>query len=561
MSQPAPHYSVNMRRRLAFALVFFALSVGDAGDVVAQVADETLVPRGRLRLQFNPSFTSWGQRFGEYSDAGTLTSGKEDLGSDLTDEAGTGLFPAVADLESHLRALSGNATYSGVLGATSGRVSQDVTRIDLGAHLGVFDWLTVGVVAPLVKTHTSVDLAVRQNGVASDLGLNPAVSDASAVASFLNALSTVSASASAQAGTLCAVDPASVACGDAQSLADRVNAFHASSEGAYLASAFFPLEGSAIAQSLSDVATALDGDLSEAGLGGIGGTMLFATDLLSEESLADAPTTGGFGIQGSRLEGLNTLWALGDVEVSALAHILDGEVRDSGAVAPRMSYSLAGGLMVRLGTGSVDQQDVFLDLGTGDGQMDIEARLLAFVGLGPRLGVHVAARYGMQQSLDLLRRVAPPELVMAPAHTVRAVRWSPGAYLGIDLAPQWHLSPTLSILGSYGLYAKGDDSYQMLGDDPEGSPPADVGDLERESGVTVHRAGLGLRYSTVEPWRAGETSRPLEMQLRAVYSIAGSGGHTPVATRIEFGIRLFRGIWGGSPAAATASDTSLGAGR
>jgi hypothetical protein len=150
---------------------------------------------------------------------------------------------------------------------------------------------------------------------------------------------------------------------------------------------------------------------------------------------------------------------------------------------------------------------------------------------------------------------------MAPAHTVRAVRWSPGAYLGIDLAPQWRLSPTLSILGSYGLYAKGDDSYQMLGDDPEGAPPADVGDLERESGVTVHRAGLGLRYSTVEPWRAGETSRPLEMQLRAVYSIAGSGGHTPVATRIEFGIRLFRGIWGGSPAAATASDTSLGAGR
>ncbi len=549
-----------MRCRLVFALVFFAISVGDAGDVAAQVAGETLVPRGRLRLQFNPSFTSWGQRFGEYSEAGTLTSGKEALGSDLTDEAGTGLFPAVADLESHLRALSGNATYSGVLGATSGRVSQDVTRIDLGAQLGVFDWLTVGVVVPLVKTHTSVDLAVRQNGVASDLGLNPAVSDASAVASFLDALSTVSASASAQAGTVCAVDPASVACGDAQSLADRVNAFHASSQSAYLASAFFPLQGSAIAQSLSDVATALDTDLSDAGLGGIGGTMTFATDLLSEESLADAPTTGGFGIQGSRLEGLNTLWALGDVEVSALAHILDGEVRDSGAVTPRMSYSLAGGLMVRLGTGSVDQQDVFLDLGTGDGQMDIEARLLAFVGLGPRLGLHVAARYGMQQSLALLRRVAPPELVMAPVNTVRAVRWSPGAYLGIDLAPQWRLSPTLSILGTYGFYAKGDDSYQMLGDDPEGSPPADVADLERESGVTVHRAGLGLRYSTVEPWRAGETPRPLEMQLRAIYSIAGSGGHTPVATRIEFGIRLFRGIWGGSPAPATASDTPLGAG-
>ena len=106
-------------------------------------------------------------------------------------------------------------------------------------------------------------------------------------------------------------------------------------------------------------------------------------------------------------------------KVSALAHILDGEVRDSGAVAPRMSHSLAGGLMVRLGTGSVDQQDVFLDLGTGDGQMDIEARLLAFVGLGPRLGVLIFAA-GMQ-TIVFLSRLQAPTSVQAEGHLLVVV--------------------------------------------------------------------------------------------------------------------------------------------
>lgn len=537
-----PHYPILMRRTLALALVILALS---KGDTVAQVSDETLVPQGRLRLQFNPSFTAWNSRFGERTEGGALVSGKEALGSDLTDESGAALFPAVADLESHLRALSGNDTYSGVLGATSGLVSQDVTRIDLGAHLGVFDWLTVGVVVPLVKTHTSVDVAVRQNGVGSDLGINPTVSEADAVQRFLDALSGAHASSLAQAETLCSADPASGACSAAQSLASRVGSFFASSEGAYFASAFFPLQGSSIAQSLADLATALDADLVDAGLGGIGATMAFATELLTQASLADAPSVGAFGIQGSRLQGLNSLWVLGDVELSALGRILEGEVRDSSSVTPRVSYSLAAGVLARLGTGSVDAHDIFLDVGTGDGQMDIEARVLAFLGLGSRVGIHLGLRYGVQQSLSLLRRVAPRELVMPPANTLRAVRWTPAPYIGVDLEPVWRLSPELSALASYRLYSKGIDSYAILGDEPEGSAPVDITDLERESGVTVHRAGLGLRYSTLEPWRAGEASRPLELHLRIMSSIAGSGGHTPVATTVEFGIRLFRGIWGG----------------
>ena len=532
-----------MRRTLALALVILALS---KGDTVAQVSDETLVPRGHLRLQFDPSFTAWDSRFGESTQGGALISGEEALGSDLTDPSGATLFPAVADLESHLRALSGDGSYSGVLGATSGRVSQDVTRIDLGAHLGVFDWLTVGAVVPLVKTHTSVDVAVQQNGAGSDLGINPTASEAAEVLRFLDALSGAHSSSLAHAATLCSADPASGACSAAQSLATRVGSFVASSEGAYSASAFFPLQGSSIAQSLADAVTALDGELVDAGLGGIGATMAFATELMTRQSLIDAPSASAFGINGSPLQGLNSLWVLGDVELSALARILDGEVRDPSSVTPRVSYSLAAGMLARLGTGSIDAHDIFLDIGTGDGQMDIEARVLGFLGLGSQVGIHLGLRYGVQQSLSLLRRVAPRELVMPPANTLRAVRWTPASYIGVDVEPVWRLSPALSATASYRLYSKGIDSYAILGDEVEGSAQVDITDLERGSGVTVHSAGLGLRYSTVGPWRAGEASRPLELHVRVISSIAGSGGHTPVATTVEFGIRLFRGIWGGA---------------
>jgi len=539
-----PHYPICMRRTLALTVVIVALA---AGDTVAQVSDDTLVPRGRLRLQSTTSFMAWDSRFGERTEDGAVVSGKESLASDLTDEAGTGLFPAIADLEKHLRALSGDGAYSGVLGATSAHVGQDVTRVDLGAHLGVFDWLTVGVVVPLVKTHTTVEVAVRQSRVESDLGINPTIGASEAVQSFLDGLSAAHISSLAQATTLCSSDPASDACSAAESLAGRVGLFSASSQSAYLSSGFFPMQGSAIAQSLADATAALDGELSDAGLGGIGATMAFATELLTGEALANAPTTPQFGINGTALRGLTSLWTIGDVEVSALARVLEGEVRDSGDVAPRLTYSLAAGVMARLGTGSVDKDDAFLDLGTGDGQLDIEARVVGFLGVGHRIGVHLGVRYGVQQGVSLLRRVAPRDVVMAPAHTIRAVRWTPGSYLGLNVEPAWKLSSELTALASYGLYTKGRDSYALLVEEPVplGSIPVDITDLERESGVTIHRAGLGLRYSTVESWRTGVAARPMELHLRVTSAIAGSGGHTPVATRVEFGIRLFRGIWGG----------------
>ena len=40
-------------------------------------------------------------------------------------------------------------------------IEKDVTRVDFGAYLGVFDWLTVGFTVPWLRTETTVEAVFR----------------------------------------------------------------------------------------------------------------------------------------------------------------------------------------------------------------------------------------------------------------------------------------------------------------------------------------------------------------------------------------------------------------
>jgi len=522
-----------MHRTLTLVSLFVALAWGDAA---AQVIDDTLVPRGQLRLLFTPSFSAWDSRFGE--------QGEVQLADDLTDATGASVFPGFADLEDRIRALTGDASFTGLVGSSSAVVGHDVTRIDLGGHVGLFDWLTVGVVVPLLKTRTVLDVAFRPDSLGGNLGLNPTISDAEAVAGFFAGLENAISAADAMAQSVCAGAPGTSSCTAAEALTGRVSSFLESSRGAYSASALFPMEGSAAADALTTSAEALDQELSAAGLAGIGAGMAFASDVVTEETFTRLPSTGGSGIQGTALGSIDGIWALGDIEVSALVRVAEGEARDSGAVGPRYVYSLGAGVVTRLGTGQVDEQDVFLDLGSGDGQMDIEGRVFGTLQVGSRLGLQAGVRYGIQRPVSLLRRVAPRGQVTPPVGTLRAVRWSPAPYIGVELEPQWFLADGLSVFGTYRLYSKGADGYEVLGDTPPGSIPVDVTDLERESAVGLHQAGFGARYSTVGRWLRGAAGSPMELHMRVLFPVSGSGGQTPVATSVEMGIRIYRGLWG-----------------
>src|SRR5690606_33636665 len=184
LSSTMPYQPPTTRRRRAAAPVWLLValtSLAGAGRADAQLLDERLVPGGRIRVSAIPSFTAWDQRFARPEEG----SGRIDLGSDLSGASALGLYPGSGSLTDALRSISGDAAYAPTTGPVHGRVTHDVTRIDLGVHIGITDWLTMGAVRPRVKTRTMVDLAFMPDSVGGDLGLNPVLTDPAAVQVFL----------------------------------------------------------------------------------------------------------------------------------------------------------------------------------------------------------------------------------------------------------------------------------------------------------------------------------------------------------------------------------------
>jgi hypothetical protein len=516
---------------------FVALLVVTAQDAGAQVLDDALVPRGLARVEISPVFTSWGSRFGR------LPSGearREELGEDLTAQAAHTLFPGADALRSGVEAMTGTSGYAPTIGELQARITKDITRVEFGAYVGVFDWLTIGAMFPLSRSRTNLDLSLRADTLGG-LGINPTVTSAGSVSSFLGALAAAETAAQTHATQVCGSSPGSPACTSAQALSARASAFHASADGAYNASAFFPFVNSPTATALLQSLATLSGDLIAAGLPGISAFMPFATEFVSETDFFSLPQTSASGVRSSALGSVKAPWNAGDMELSATARLLDTRA-DEAEEPSGLGAKLFATALVRLPTGATDYPDTLMDVGSGDRQLDVEGRLLAQLTFGRRLGVHVGGRYGVQSARTLVLRVAPPETVLAPAVTRALVRWTPGAYYGVEIAPVWQFTSELTLVAEYRAFRKPRDTYEVVST-VAGSPPVDPTVLEIESGVTLHEVGGALRYDTL--WRLGAGVRPLQVHMRVLHAVAGGGGQTPVTTQVELGVRLFRRIWGG----------------
>lgn len=496
-----------------------------------------LVPRGHVRLDAVPTFTSWHARFGLVDGMDVV----EELGPDLTDPTGKSLFPGLTTLEESLRELAGLPGYQANLGSTSSEIAHDLTRWDLGVRVGVFDWLTLGAVVPYVKTNTAIDVSFRPDS-AGGLGFNPFAEGDPAVTSLLDRLSAASDVAAAHATTVCGMDPGQ-ACADAQALSQRTTGFFDLTRTAYDASIFFPAAGSAMAMGLQGALAALNTDLVAAGLNSVGASMVFAEDILDEEGFLDLPTRIGSGYQANALRGLPGVWTLGDVELNADVRLLDVTPSASdGSLG--FGVTLSGGATVRLPTGAIDDPSVFLDLGSGDGQMDIEGRGEAAFRFGRWAGLNAAARYGTQQSRTLLRRVAPHEQVLVPITLTRRVRWTPGSYLFLEVSPRLWLSEDLALAVDFRRFHKAEDTYELISFEGDESPEIDLSPLAAETEATVQELAVGLRYSTTLSWALGRTGTPVEVGARWSRAVSGSGGRAPKFTRLELGVSLYRRIWG-----------------
>lgn len=553
MSVPSLHrFASAIRRRLGARRTRFLCLAGLLVLVPSVVHAQTppqipsrplahpLVPKGRVRFDFVPSLSTWDTRYGLFTKDGAAVEGEEALGSDFTDPDGVSLFPGVTTLEDVVRSLSGDAGYQAHLGSTVGEVTKEITRLDMGVRLGVFDWLTVGANVPYVKGRTVLDFAFRADSMAN-LGINPALGSGTEVGDILTALGDVAVATEQWAQTTCS--SSSGDCQAATALSDRATEFWTGLLSAYFASPFFPLANSMAASQMASSLESLNAALTAAGLTAVSAPLAFATAGVDEETFGELPTDPALGIAGAPLGGVDGIWQLGDVELNATVRLLESERWTEGD-PPRFAYGIYGGFLVRLPTGALDSPDFFLDLASGDAQMDMEGRVDGLFRVGGRLGFRAGFRYGVQRSVDIVRRVAPPEGILPMANTARVVTWEPGSYTFLELSPRFHVSEPLSLAVDYRRYHKGEDTFSLVTEETSSTPSVEASVLARETEVTLQELAFGLRYSSLSVFRQGKVGTPAEIGVRVIRPLSGSGGQAPKATRLEFSISLFRRLWG-----------------
>ena len=493
-----------------------------AGSASAQAVDDRLVPRGSVRASVWPSFHAWDEAFG----AG---GGRVPLGRDVSAGSAFEIFPGASMLSTGLRSLSGDDDYAPNMGAVEGRVSHDVTRIDLGLHLGVTDWWTIGVTMPRIKNRAVIDMVFVPDTIGGDMGISPYVTAPNEVGAFLSELQTAASAAVARADALCgANDPQ---CAAATELAQRASTFDASMRGVYTATPFFPLEGSMIAGSLALAVENLDMALTSAGLAGIQTPLLLAGSRATEADLETLPTRFDRLGYAAPLQTRTGLWAWGDVEISTYARVL--RLQESN----RSIEVIAGGLL-RLGTGTAASPDVPLDRGAGDGQTDVEGRLAAHGVSGP-VSLRLGGIYGIQGSRALTRRFGDPGAVLAPIETRLTVDWEPGSYKVVEAEPGIRLARALTLSGTYRYLGRDGDTFRIAGGGAE-----DPVQLQGGASVSRHEVGGALTYDTAEP--AAEAGfRPVRFRVRLITAVAGRGPDMPAGTRVDLGAELFTSLWGG----------------
>ena len=190
---------------------------------------------------------------------------------------------------------------------------------------------------------------------------------------------------------------------------------------------------------------------------------------------------------------------------------------------------------VRLPTGRPSSADNFVDIGTGDGQTDVELGIEAAFEPGNSIGVSFGASYTLQLAHTLNRRVTTPDAPLVPVSHRFLVKRDLGNVIRFSAYPTIRLSSVFRVFGSVHYFRKGRDSFSYPGSSPAGA--LDLALLEVETEMRALSYGGGIAY------RSDQTSRgralPIEAGLNYRAAFSGSGGLTPKTNSMQLYLRLF----------------------
>jgi hypothetical protein len=512
--------------------------------------DATTVPAGALRIGVSNIWTRFDDRFDG-------TGGLQPLGAQLTsDAAGVTQFENLAPVQANIRALSGLSDFAVSIGRTALDASELVRTTPISAEVGLTHWLQLGVMVPVVSTRMAASFRVNSSGPAGNVGINPALTPGSAAATANAALLQQFADAEAALSariTACTASPGDTNCATVlatgPALLETAQDFATGIAQLYGSSPFVPL-----AASSADAAIRARVAGFAARFGSLGSGSITAAGPASSQTPAGVAdiqrfvTDSSFGLGNDSLQTVKRI-GLGDIELSAKIQWLNtlgstNQLHPSGGV--HLRSAVAG--VVRFGTGSPSMPGNFLDVGTGDGQTDIEVRSQNDVIVGRWFWASIVGRYGTQLADSRAMRIAGPDRGIVGLYREFPVQRDLGDYFSVAVTPRVVLGSHFSFAAQYQYWHKDQDHYtgRFTTTDLTGTEVTlDASVLNRETRQREQRVSAGLVYSTVAAYADGRAPFPIEISFQHAASVAGEGGRTPNITRDAIQIRLYTSLFGG----------------
>lgn len=515
--------------------------------------DAILLPGGVLRMTVEGQMDAWNSNFGSDLSGAPLAT-TIPLGAPFSsDNLGAEQVGGLSQLETRLRALTGLDALKLSLGDVRLRMEARRSSIPVRFELGVGRRLQLSAMVPYVQTKVEMAAVVNRTGMNGNVGLNPVGSDPSLATGNATLVNQLRASADALDTALgaCATAPDAPACANpdvaratnaaARAFADEVAAIYGLPDegGAPLV----PRVGSEAAKAVADRIAALRDSYDALGIGGIGADV--------GPNNASQPLTGAtFGTAldalGVTRPGNSTSYGIGDIELGARVLLFDGFQGDLERATKPTGFTARASLdgLVRLGTGKPARADDLLNVGTGDGQMDVEIGAVADLIFGRRFWASAAVRYGIQMAGEQDIRVPQTaEESYVSDENVTRLRRDPGDYVELALIPRVSLGDFVSLSGSYRFRSQGSDVLEVISGQPDVIPQS-LDLIARRGEGTEHRVGLGLTVSTISAYAAGRIGLPLDISYVHSRSVAGSGMGTPKLTRDEVLLRIYLSAFG-----------------
>jgi hypothetical protein len=519
--------------------------------------DATVLPRGAVRVSAQGTWATYNELYG-------LGGKLEALGAPFSsDTLGARQLEMLRPLQTTLRSLAQLPNANVSLGPIRTDFTARISRSALVLDFGLASRIMLTARVPYEHTISEVVLDVNPRNELTNranIGINPARGAQSAVAIALNrgvvdSLLRVAREVSTRLDA-CAASSADPVCGDqtrartlvndARAVASGIARTYGTGADTTRGAQFVPLDKSTLQTAIAARLAALNAS--------------FKTYIPTlAEFGAPAPALAPISAAGASALISDSLGVasialvershLGDIEVGAKVLLIDtfGGFARARTHRDGLGLRFAVGGLARLGTGQAERPDDIVDVGTGDGQTDIEGNGALDLVFGRRFWASVVGRYGVQLADEKEMRI--PDVARNPflaKYREQMVSRDLGDYIQLEATPRYVYNDYLSLSATWSYRRKGEDTYSgtFTAEDLAGQAVAlDASILGVGTEQSEQRVGGGASFSTLRAFDRGRARLPIDVQVIHWQTISGEG-YVPKQFSTQVQLRYYTRLFG-----------------